>query len=347
MCPENSTRRYGPVAKPVTAHCLRWLLCAVIVFCTVSQTHAVRRGSRAADRDTGSDRPVRDDLFWNSHDDSEIQLEDGARDGSARSDRRRSTARRSARSSMVRDGYDDDARERRRDRRPNPGDERSAVPRYSDVNNQRTSKSANTVSRGMRRRDRGSVRDGVVHVVRRGEHLTGIARKYRSTPDSIANANNIAADEPLRAGMRLAIPRGRTPAPARDRDRGAGETRTSMRFMWPLDSIVRVQREQVEGVKSIGILIFGRPGAPVVSSSCGVVEKVGSMRGFGKYVVIRHAGHYITVYSNLDAVRVRQGERIPAGREVGSIDARNNRLHFQINCDGRPCDPLAMLPRRG
>jgi len=29
------------------------------------------------------------------------------------------------------------------------------------------------------------------------------------------------------------------------------------------------------------------------------------------------------------------------------VDVRAGRLHFQINCDGKPCDPLAMLPRRG
>jgi LysM repeat protein len=53
---------------------------------------------------------------------------------------------------------------------------------------------------------------GVVHVVARGETLTGIARRYGSTIAGIARANKISNPSYLRVGQRLAIPGATAPA---------------------------------------------------------------------------------------------------------------------------------------
>jgi membrane-bound lytic murein transglycosylase D len=47
---------------------------------------------------------------------------------------------------------------------------------------------------------------GTLHRVRRGETLTGIARKYRVTVRSLRRVNSIHSDHALRAGMRIRIP---------------------------------------------------------------------------------------------------------------------------------------------
>lgn len=47
---------------------------------------------------------------------------------------------------------------------------------------------------------------GTLHRVRRGETLTGIARKYRVTVRSLRRVNAIHSDHALRAGMRIRIP---------------------------------------------------------------------------------------------------------------------------------------------
>ena len=44
------------------------------------------------------------------------------------------------------------------------------------------------------------------HRVRRGETLTGIARRYRVSVRSIRRVNALRSDHALRAGMRLRIP---------------------------------------------------------------------------------------------------------------------------------------------
>ena len=47
---------------------------------------------------------------------------------------------------------------------------------------------------------------GTLHRVRRGETLSGIARKYHTTVRSIRRVNSLASDQALRAGTRLRIP---------------------------------------------------------------------------------------------------------------------------------------------
>jgi peptidoglycan lytic transglycosylase D len=47
---------------------------------------------------------------------------------------------------------------------------------------------------------------GTLHRVRRGETLTGIARRYRVTVRSLRRVNAIHSDHALRAGMRIRIP---------------------------------------------------------------------------------------------------------------------------------------------
>ncbi|MGZ8563514.1 MAG: LysM peptidoglycan-binding domain-containing protein [Candidatus Limnocylindria bacterium] len=53
----------------------------------------------------------------------------------------------------------------------------------------------------------------IVHVVRPGEHLTGIAQRYGTTIAAIAKANRIANPSYLRVGQRLTVP-GTTAAPS-------------------------------------------------------------------------------------------------------------------------------------
>jgi LysM repeat protein len=54
--------------------------------------------------------------------------------------------------------------------------------------------------------DRGARAAGTLHRVRRGETLSGIARKYHTTVRSIRRVNALPGSQALRAGTRLRIP---------------------------------------------------------------------------------------------------------------------------------------------
>lgn len=56
----------------------------------------------------------------------------------------------------------------------------------------------------------------IVHIVKAGEHLTGIAKRYGTSIAAIVQANNIAKPSFLRVGQRLTIPGGTAPVAVPD-----------------------------------------------------------------------------------------------------------------------------------
>jgi murein DD-endopeptidase MepM/ murein hydrolase activator NlpD len=97
------------------------------------------------------------------------------------------------------------------------------------------------------------------------------------------------------------------------------------------ENVRGVNRDGTNGVKSIGIVISSSSNSPVVASEQGVIKKIGYMRGYGNYIVLVHNSRYMTVYANLDRINVTDGQKIPRGSVIGSLQPNDARLHFQIN----------------
>lgn len=196
------------------------------------------------------------------------------------------------------------------------------------------------------------------HKVKRRETLYGISRKYGVPVKTICRNNKISNSNKIKIGMLLKIPVAakRTYVskrkPVKRKPKGKKKTykrRVALnapKFVWPIKKIKRVKSDGIDGVKSIGVVITGNPGALVVTSAPGVVKKVGYMRGFGNYIMITHKNRYITVYANLEMVNVAEGEKVSTGKSIGKLDSRNNNLHFQINHAGKSQRPLRLLPKR-
>lgn len=98
-----------------------------------------------------------------------------------------------------------------------------------------------------------------------------------------------------------------------------------------------------------GIDIGGNAGVPVVASAPGKVVYAGSgLRGYGKLVIVKHNKTYLSAYAHLDQITVKEGQLIGKGQELGkmgSTDADQVKLHFEIRSLGKPVDPLRYLPK--
>lgn len=99
-----------------------------------------------------------------------------------------------------------------------------------------------------------------------------------------------------------------------------------------------------------GLDIAGKQGQPVLASASGTVSYVGSgIRGYGKFVVVRHNKEYLSVYAHNDNILVKEGQRVVKGQkiaEMGNSDADQVKLHFEIRRQGKPVDPAKFLPER-
>jgi len=175
--------------------------------------------------------------------------------------------------------------------------------------------------------------------------------------DELCRLNNISEKKPLYVGKRLVVKRASNSAPAKSATPIKSVAKSSapaksvstknLHFNWPVKTITGVERDGAEGVKSIGIIIRTAPGGAVYSAENGVVQKIGYMRGFGNYIVMKHDERFMTVYANLDSVAVKDGQSVGRGAPIGRIAKNDSSIHFQINHAGRALDALTILPPRG
>jgi len=91
-----------------------------------------------------------------------------------------------------------------------------------------------------------------------------------------------------------------------------------------------------------GINLLTEKNAPILAVFNGIVSRVLDLEG-SKMVLIRH-GNYITVYSNLSNVTVKQDDKITAKQVIGRVDAKSE-LHFEIWKDRTLLNPSLWLRR--
>lgn len=99
-------------------------------------------------------------------------------------------------------------------------------------------------------------------------------------------------------------------------------------------------------VKNNGIDISTEKGASVRAVFSGKVSRVMSFPNLNKVVIIRH-GEYLTVYSNLDEVSVKDGQPVTTKQLIGKVhtnpdDSRTD-LHFEIWLGKTTQDPQEWL----
>ena len=104
-----------------------------------------------------------------------------------------------------------------------------------------------------------------------------------------------------------------------------------------------------------GIDIANDYGTPVHAADGGIVHDFtmgcgygGGLCGYGRYVVIVHAGGFTSLYGHLSGWAVGDGVQVDKDTVIGYEGSTGNstgpHLHFEIDLGGTPVDPLAYLP---
>ena len=118
-------------------------------------------------------------------------------------------------------------------------------------------------------------------------------------------------------------------------------------WLWPVDGTV-IGRFGAAGGK--GIDIAGARNTPVRAVASGKVVYSGSgLRGYGRLLIVKHAGEFLSAYAHNETILVKEGDMVTAGQKIalmGDSDADRVELHFEIRRYGKPLDPLTYLPER-
>ncbi len=122
-----------------------------------------------------------------------------------------------------------------------------------------------------------------------------------------------------------------------------------MAWRWPTSGQVIEKFVAGEPTRQ-GINIAGNAGQPVIAAAAGEVVYSGAgLIGYGELVIIRHSDTFLSAYGHNRKRLVGEGEKVEAGQqiaEMGRSGASRDMLHFEIRRNGKPVDPLPLLPGR-
>jgi murein DD-endopeptidase MepM/ murein hydrolase activator NlpD len=172
--------------------------------------------------------------------------------------------------------------------------------------------------------------------------------------------NKPAAPEPVRTAKLRPAEEPAAPAPAPAEQPVAEPVSASaIAFGRPIDgypviSPFGVRQLPWEGAGRLhaGVDIAAPRGSPVFSVADGVVVAAGVDGGYGRYVMLRHAGGLYSRYAHLStwSARLTPGAYVAAGEQIAQVGSTGSstgaHLHFEIrDPSGRPLNPEFFMNR--
>ncbi len=187
----------------------------------------------------------------------------------------------------------------------------------------------------------------VSHKVRKGESLSVIARKYRTTIKAIITENDLESTL-VKAGQTLKVPADKKQysiAKASSRSskfmKMPARGRLSDRYGWRNHPVYRKR------LFHAGIDIAAPKGSPIKAAMSGKVIYAGRRSGYGKLVIISHSNGYSTRYAHCSSILVKKGQQVKQGQLVARVGATGvatgNHLHFEVRKNGKTLNPLTYL----
>ncbi|MFA7433107.1 MAG: peptidoglycan DD-metalloendopeptidase family protein [Gemmobacter sp.] len=222
----------------------------------------------------------------------------------------------------------------------------------------------------------------VRHRVVRGETAWSIARLYNVSTRSLAEWNGLGTDLALREGQFLLIPAAAGSPPPRGTELASapgqgsptpeppsaaqplpaetppaaarpqpvpeapamGSQRTAAsaaQFAMPAEG--SIVRPYAKG-RNDGIGIGAAAGSPVRAAADGTVAAITRDTDQVPIVVIRHADDLLTVYANVDGIRVARDARVTRGQTIGTVRAGDPAfVHFEVRKGFESVDPMPYL----
>lgn len=119
------------------------------------------------------------------------------------------------------------------------------------------------------------------------------------------------------------------------------------KFLWPARGRVILS---FCGLRSAGIDLAVADGAPIRAVDAGVVAYAGDeLKRYGSTIVIRHDDGFVSVYAQLQNVKVRRGDQVSRGQIIAVAGRRPDDqllLHFELRRGTKAVDAERYLEHR-
>ena len=119
-----------------------------------------------------------------------------------------------------------------------------------------------------------------------------------------------------------------------------------LNFQWPLQGRISKNFSQTDNK---GILITGKNGQSVRAAESGKAVYCGQgLAGFGNLAIIKHNETFLSAYANNSKLYIKEGQKVEKGQAIGQVGLtglKKSSLHFEIRKNGKPINPLTVLPK--
>lgn len=215
--------------------------------------------------------------------------------------------------------------------------------------------------------------NGDFYTVKSGDTLYALGRAFGQDYHAIAAWNKISDKDGITVGqvLRIRPPTGAQAAANDDKAAGkraprkpmaapkavpkadpeppeppaAGEL-AGMNWMWPAQG----RASAASGHNLKGVDIVGTAGEPIWAAASGKVTYAGhGIRGYGNLIIIKHSRGVLSVYAHNKTIMVTEGQSVNRGQQIaqmGDTDSSVVKLYFEIRGNGKPVNPLPLLPKQ-
>jgi septal ring factor EnvC (AmiA/AmiB activator) len=101
--------------------------------------------------------------------------------------------------------------------------------------------------------------------------------------------------------------------------------------------------KRASGLASTGLTLAPAAGAQVIAPARGRVAFAGAYRGFGRIVIIEHAGGWTSLVTGMERVDVAVGDAVIGGSPLGRASGGADPVTIELRRDGTPVNPLQYL----
>lgn len=99
-----------------------------------------------------------------------------------------------------------------------------------------------------------------------------------------------------------------------------------------------------------GIRILGTRGQDIRAADGGKVMYAGDgLKAYGLLVIVQHSPEWLSAYGHNERILVREGDEVRPGQPIATMGVGPGNaamLHFEIRRNGKPVEPVPLLPRR-
>ena len=222
-------------------------------------------------------------------------------------------------------------------------------------------------------------KNGVYHPVAKGVTLYRISLAYKIPITKLMEANGLTSPSALKVGRKIFIPGAKAvlsvapslplsplekkdlessleteekPIPSASVEKEIGKPPwlgKELDIIWPIQGKINSPFGPRRKKLHAGIDIASPSYQEVKAAMDGeVILSIKSRTGYGNVVVLRHDLGYTSIYGHMNVIIAKDGEAVRQGQAIGGVGSTGKstgpHLHFELRHDGRPIDPLPILP---